>query len=80
MLLATNPDIQQELLNTATVSIAFWQTRQILTILNLDFGANTSLIKLAYLMMTCKNLTKLLFTTTQPIGSANREFFSDRTA
>ncbi|KAG2226544.1 hypothetical protein INT45_014288 [Circinella minor] len=65
--ISTNTDIQQELLNTATVPIAFWQTRQTLTVLDLDFGANTSLIKLADLVMTCTNLTKLSFTTTQSL-------------
>ena len=66
--IAINIDIQQELVDTATVPIAFWQTRQTLTTLDLDFGANTSLIKLADLIMTCTSLIKLSFTTTQPLA------------
>ncbi|KAG2220582.1 hypothetical protein INT45_008763 [Circinella minor] len=59
---------EQQLLNRATVFIAFWETRQTLTTLDLDFGSNTNLIKLADLIMTCTNLTKSSFTTTQPLA------------
>ena len=55
-------------MSTATVPIAFWQTRQTLTTLDFDFGDNTNLMKLADLIMTCTSLTKLSFTTTQPLA------------
>ncbi|KAI7847450.1 hypothetical protein BDC45DRAFT_611014 [Circinella umbellata] len=65
---ATNIDIKENPLNMTTVPVAFWQTRQTLTTLDLDFGSNTNLIKLADLIMTCTNLTKSSFTTTQPLA------------
>ncbi|KAI7856176.1 hypothetical protein BDC45DRAFT_604534 [Circinella umbellata] len=65
---ATNIDIEEKPLNMTTVPVAFWQTRQTLTTLDLDFGSNTNLIKLADLIMTCTNLTKSSFTTTQPLA------------
>ncbi|KAI7856174.1 hypothetical protein BDC45DRAFT_604532 [Circinella umbellata] len=64
----TKIDIKKRLLNMTTVPTAFWQTRQTLTTLDLDFGSNTNLIKLADLIMTCTNLTKSSFTTTMPLA------------
>ncbi|KAI7856187.1 hypothetical protein BDC45DRAFT_534066 [Circinella umbellata] len=64
----TEIDIKRSLLNIIKVHAAFWKTRETLTILDLDLGSHRYLLRLAGLIMTCTNLTKLSFTTTQPLA------------